>query len=125
VELRNRLNTATGMRLPATLLFDYPTPGILARHLRAAMSPDEGTDSPSLMSEIERLQSTLAAVTSDFDMRDDVTKLLRGMLSNWIETHSSGEPASGDIEFQSATPDEVFSFLDQEIGLRRPTPPTN
>jgi hypothetical protein len=40
------------------------------------------------------------------------------MLSNWLGTQEvADDDGSADFAYQSATPDEVFSYLDNELGL--------
>jgi pimaricinolide synthase PimS2 len=39
VELRNRLNAATGLRLSGLVAFDFPTPAALSRQVRAQLAP--------------------------------------------------------------------------------------
>ncbi|WP_121843227.1 type I polyketide synthase, partial [Streptomyces sp. S5] len=53
VELRNRLTTVTGLRLTATLVFDYPTPHGLAEHLVAELLDEHGeTGTPVVAADV-------------------------------------------------------------------------
>ncbi|MFJ3221727.1 beta-ketoacyl synthase N-terminal-like domain-containing protein, partial [Kitasatospora sp. NPDC086801] len=46
VEFRNRLNKETGLRLPATMAFDYPTTAALVEHLRGELVGSADDDVP-------------------------------------------------------------------------------
>ncbi|MFF8732399.1 SDR family NAD(P)-dependent oxidoreductase [Streptomyces sp. NPDC015171] len=66
VELRNRLRGATGVNLSATVVFDYPTPLALARHLHGELLPEGGAGQrPAAEADEERLRHALLALPLD------------------------------------------------------------
>ncbi|MBC3839583.1 hypothetical protein GXW82_03250 [Streptacidiphilus sp. 4-A2] len=116
VELRNRLNTATGQRLPATVIFDYPTPTALAAQLRSAIYQDEDA-APPVFTELDALEDILSAIPAGSGIRADVTVRLQTVLSKWISAGDTPKENEAAGRLEAATVDEVIDFIDKELGV--------
>ncbi|MEH0845485.1 type I polyketide synthase [Micromonospora sp. CPCC 205711] len=63
IELRNRLSAALGMRLPATLMFDYPNPAALAKFLLTELEPNLAPAAAPVTIDDEQVRRALASVS--------------------------------------------------------------
>ncbi|MGJ6970054.1 beta-ketoacyl reductase, partial [Streptosporangium sp. G11] len=114
VELRNRLGAATGLRLPTTLVFDYPTPSVLAEHIRDEIAPPAADPSASVLAEVDRLESLLYAAGGGDPVK--ITTRLRALLRKWDDTHGGPAETEPEQDLESVTDDELFAVLDEELG---------
>ncbi|MFD8458868.1 type I polyketide synthase [Streptomyces antimycoticus] len=120
VELRNRLDAATGLRLPATIVFDHPTPVALARRLRTDVVQDGISAAAPILGELDRIEAAMATISADDVDRPRITTRLQTLLLKWGEAEqdsgNSGKKAVSE-KIQSATSDEIFDFIDKELGI--------
>jgi acyl transferase domain-containing protein len=109
VDLRNRLDQVTGLRLPASLAFDYPNVDALALHLLRTLAPAPPAPEESLRIALDSVQQSLAADGAD---RAKVVALLQRTLTRLESTAVSPEL---EDQLSTATDDEIFAFIDNQF----------
>jgi acyl carrier protein len=116
VELRNRLNLATGLRLAPTLIFDRPTSEAIAEHLRDLLFDDEPESADAVVLDgLSRLEASLDDLSADHDTRADIVRRMRAMLSR-LDDQDGPDAGEETVDLGEATPAELFDFLDKELG---------
>ncbi|WP_052685673.1 SDR family NAD(P)-dependent oxidoreductase [Lentzea aerocolonigenes] len=104
VEMRDRLKAATGLPVPSALVFDYPTPRLVAEHLLSGLSsPVEG----SVLAELARFEAAVASSDDDHDViRERLEKLL-GRLKKPVST--------SDDDIRNVSVEDLLNIIDDEL----------
>jgi polyketide synthase 7 len=122
VELRNRLKTATGLNLSPTLIFDFPTPIVLADHLDTRLgATTAGADGPTLMARFNDITRELQTLLNQPDWKAEDKPHLTARIQTLLTTlgahlnpYDPRQPDDEDIH--GATESQLFAILDEELG---------
>jgi hypothetical protein len=110
----------TGERLPATLLFNYPSPAALADYLSNKLAP--AVAPVSVLDEIDRL-AQLDAAGLDAAATELLTQRLQALLIKWRMPLSLDmnvvQPTAADEDervFDGADDEQLMRLVDESIG---------
>ncbi|OKJ08049.1 beta-ketoacyl synthase [Streptomyces sp. CB00316] len=114
VELRDRLIALTGRRLPSTLVFNYPTPALIAGYLATVLTPPDASAAGSVDDELARFEAVVHAVPSDGSERQVIADRLERLLSALRQPSPS--PAHGPGEdIDTVSVDRLLDIIDEEF----------
>ncbi|PRI14066.1 polyketide synthase, partial [Mycobacterium shigaense] len=122
VELRNRLKTATGLTLSPTLIFDYPTPIVLAEHLDGRLAvPTATAERPDAMARFNDITRELQTLLNQPDWQPEDKPHLTARIQSLLTTLSAqldphDQQGADDEDIHTATESELFAILDEELG---------
>jgi acyl transferase domain-containing protein/acyl-CoA synthetase (AMP-forming)/AMP-acid ligase II/NADP-dependent 3-hydroxy acid dehydrogenase YdfG/acyl carrier protein len=112
VELRNRITGLAGITLPATLVFDYPTPAAAAEYLWAEIVPDTPEPPAPGLAELDLLEKAVSTTSPDEETRRLIVARLRGLLD---QLKQASHVATVAEKLALVTDDELFDFIDKQL----------
>ncbi|GAA1158919.1 hypothetical protein GCM10009664_28490 [Kitasatospora gansuensis] len=117
VDLRESLSAATGRKLPTSMVFDHSTPLALAEYLRKELCPVGGVPAVPLLAELDRFEEVVNGLSGEEIEASRLTSRLQALLTRLNESLGAGQGPDVGGQLESASADDVFDFIDKELGL--------